>query len=56
MKQFFLFLAVAVCLSGSAKTGVRDSKTNYAREALQPYVERGPMYSAFSSFCSLRTK
>ena len=50
MRQLFLFLAVAFCLYGTAKTEVKDSKTNYAREALQPYVDRGELPGAISIF------
>lgn len=34
----------------TAKTVVKDSKTNYAREALQPYVDRGELPGAISIF------
>ena len=50
MRQLFLFLAVAFCLCGTAKTEVKDSKTNYAREALQPYLDRGELPGAISIF------
>ena len=50
MRQLFLFLAVAFCLYGTAKTEVKDSKTNYAREALQPYLDRGELPGAISIF------
>ena len=50
MKRLFLFLAVVFCLSITAKTEVKDSKTNYAREALQPYLDRGELPGAISIF------
>ena len=50
MKQLFLFLAVFFCLYGTAKTEIKDSKTNYAREVLQPYVDRGELPGAISIF------
>ena len=50
MRQLFLFLAVAFCLCGSAKTGVKESKTTYAREVLQPYLDRGELPGAISIF------
>ena len=50
MRRLFLFFAVAICLCSTAKTEVKDSKTNYAREALQPYVDRGELPGAISIF------
>lgn len=50
MKRLFLLLAVACCLTGTAKTKVTDSKTNFAREALQPFVDRGELPGAISIF------
>ena len=50
MRQLFLFLTVAFCLYGTAKTEVKDSKTNYAREALQPYFDSGELPGAISIF------
>ena len=46
-----LFLLIAVfSLSLSAKTGPRESKTSFAREALQPYVDKGQLAGAISVF------
>ena len=43
MKKLLFLLAISFCLSASAQKKVIDSKTNFAREALQPYVDRGEL-------------
>ncbi|MBQ6086901.1 MAG: beta-lactamase family protein [Bacteroidales bacterium] len=48
MKRLFLFLALTVCITATAGPGVKDSKTNYAREALKPYVDSGVLPGAIS--------
>lgn len=52
--RFFLTVAIvmalASCLTAEARKKVVDSKTNYAREALQPYVDRGELPGAISIF------
>ncbi|MBQ7607880.1 MAG: beta-lactamase family protein [Desulfovibrionaceae bacterium] len=48
-KTIFLLIAV-FSLSLSAKTGPRESKTSFAREALQPYVDKGQLAGAISVF------
>jgi len=52
MKRFFLFLAIVLCIPAGAQTKakVKDSKTNYAAEALKPYVESGQLPGAISVF------
>ena len=52
MKKLFMLL-VASCfmvLSVGAQTKVKDSKTHYAQEALQPYVDNGQLAGAISVF------
>jgi CubicO group peptidase (beta-lactamase class C family) len=48
-KTIFLLLAV-FSLSLSAKIGPKESGTNYARTALQPYVDKGQLAGAISVF------
>ena len=48
-KTIFLLIAV-FSLSLSAKTGPKESGTNYARTALQPYVDKGQLAGAISVF------
>ena len=46
-----LILAVAMtfcCIGAHAKTKVVESKTNYAQEALQPYIDNGQLPGAIS--------
>ena len=50
MKRILLLLMLVGCLSATAKTKVINSKTNFAREALQPYVDRGILAGAISVF------
>ena len=50
MKKLFLLLALALCISVTAKDGVRESQTSFAREALQPYVDRGELAGAINVF------
>ena len=50
MKKLFFLLLVAFCLTASAKTKVINSKTTFAKEALQPYVDRGELPGAISIF------
>ena len=47
-----LLLLVAFCmvLSVSAQSKAKDSKTNYAQEVLQPYVDNGQLAGAISVF------
>ena len=52
MKKLFMLL-VASCfmvLLVGAQTKVKDSKTHYAQEALQPYVDNGQLAGAISVF------
>ena len=50
-KRFVLFLAsVCVVLSMGAQTKTVESKTTYAKEALQPYVDSGQLAGAISVF------
>lgn len=48
MKRFLFLVAIACCLSASAQKKVVDSKTTFAQEALQPYVDRGELPGAIS--------
>lgn len=50
MKKLFLLLALALCISVTAKDSVRESQTSFAREALQPYVDRGELAGAINVF------
>ena len=50
MKKLLFLLAISFCLSAAAQKKVIDSKTNFAREALQPYVDRGELPGAISIF------
>ena len=50
MKKLFFLLLVAFCLSAGAQKKVIDSKTTYAQEVLQPYVDRGELPGAISIF------
>jgi len=50
MKKLLFLFAIAFCLSATAQKKVIDSKTNYAREALQPYVDSGQLPGAISIF------
>lgn len=50
MKKVFLLLALSLCLTMTAKDKPRDSKTTYAKEALQPYVDDGRLAGAISVF------
>ena len=48
-KSLFLLIAV-FSLTLTAKTGPKESGTSYAREALQPYVDKGQLAGAISVF------
>ena len=50
MKKLFFLLLTAFCLTAGAQKKVIDSKTTFAREALQPYVDRGELPGAISIF------
>lgn len=45
-----ILLAAIFCLTATAKTGPKDSKTHYAQEVLQPYVNSGQLAGAISVF------
>ena len=50
-RVFMLFLASCfMMLSMEAQTKVKDSNTNFAQEALQPYVDSGQLAGAISVF------
>lgn len=49
-KLFLLFLASCLVLTVNAQSRVKDSKTTYAQEALQPYVDSGRLAGAISVF------
>ena len=50
MKKLFFLLLVAFSLTTNAKTKVIESKTTFAKEVLQPYVDRGELPGAISIF------
>ena len=50
MKKLFFLLFVAFCMNASAQKKVIDSKTTYAQEALQPFVDSGELPGAISIF------
>lgn len=45
-----LFASCIMVLTVDAQSRVRDSKTSYAKEALQPYVDKGELAGAISVF------
>ena len=45
-----LFASCIMVLTVDAQSQVRDSKTSYAKEALQPYVDKGELAGAISVF------
>ncbi len=45
-----LFASYIMVLTVDAQSQVRDSKTSYAKEALQPYVDKGELAGAISVF------
>jgi len=50
MKKLLFLLAISFCLTASAQKKVIDSKTTFAQEVLQPYVDRGELPGAISIF------
>jgi len=50
MKKLLFFLALTCCLAAGAQKKVIDSKTTYAKEVLQPYVDRSELPGAISIF------
>ena len=50
MKKIVILFMASLCLTLSAKTGPRDSKTSFAREVLQPFVDDGRLAGAISVF------
>ena len=52
MKRSFILLVASLCmaLSMQAQTKVKESKTTFAKEALQPYVDSGQLAGAISIF------
>lgn len=50
MKKLFFWLALAFCLSVSAQKNVRESGTTFAKDVLQPFVDRGELPGAISVF------
>ena len=49
-KRLFFLLFAALCLSAGAHEKVVDSKTTFAREALQPFFDSGELPGAISIF------
>ncbi len=50
MRKIVFLLVAVICLAASGKGNVIESKTSFAREALQPYVDRGELPGAISVF------
>ena len=52
MKKRFVLLLASLCvvMAMEAQTKTRESKTTFAKEALQPYVENGQLAGAISVF------
>ena len=50
MKKLFFLLLVMFCVSASGQKKVTDSKTSFAKEALQPYLDSGELPGAISIF------
>jgi len=50
MKKLFVLIFLALAIPMSAENPVRDSKTNYAQQVLQPYVDNGQLPGAISVF------
>ncbi len=50
MKKIIILLVLALSLPTMAKEKVKDSKTTYAQEALQPFVDSGRLAGAVSIF------
>ena len=50
MKKLLFLFAVTFCMTVTAQKKVIDSKTTYAQEALQPYLDRGELPGAISIF------
>ena len=43
MRKLIILLMLVGCLSVSAQVKVKESKTTFAREALQPYLDKGTL-------------
>ena len=50
MRKIIILLFASFCLTTTAKTGPKESGTNYAKEMLQPYVDSGQLAGAISVF------
>lgn len=50
MKKLFFLLLVMFCVNASGQKKVIDSKTTFAKEALQPYFDSGELPGAISIF------
>ena len=50
MKKTFFLLSLVLCLTATAQVKVVDSKTTFAKEVLQPYVDSGQLPGAISIF------
>ncbi|MDD6471656.1 MAG: serine hydrolase [Bacteroidales bacterium] len=50
MRKLLFLLTMAFCLSVSAQKNVKESGTAFAKEVLQPYVDRGELPGAISVF------
>ena len=50
MRKLLFLLTMAFCFSVSAQKNVKESGTTFAKEVLQPYVDRGELPGAISVF------
>ena len=50
MRKLLILLALSLTLTATAKSGPKKSGTSYAKEVLQPYVDRGQLPGAISVF------
>lgn len=49
-KNLSILIALTLCVTAIAGNSVKNSKTTYAKDALQPYVEKGELPGAISIF------
>ena len=50
MKKKFVLILASLCMVLAMEAQTKDSKTSFAKEALQPYVESGRLAGAISVF------
>jgi len=49
-RKTIILLIASFCMSATVEAKTKDSKTNYAKEVLQPYVDNGQLSGAISVF------